>query len=130
MSQAYIHHEITCAPRCWSEVAKEIQQNDCFKTADGKAALYGLWRSQIGLPRDVLSMISVWPDMETALSGSNNILCDVQNIDSYSRQKIILKNFCAFVRMLGRLLRGALILRLSAFGGRKIQMRIIFLAFY
>ena len=89
MSQAYVHHEIACAPRCWFEVAKEIQLNDCFKKADGKAILYGLWRSQIGLPRDVLSMITVWPDMATALSGSNNILCDVQKVESHSATLLV-----------------------------------------
>jgi len=73
MSQIYVHHEINCAPRHWSEVAEQVQNSSQFENADGDAFLYGIWRSQIGLPRDVLTMISVWPDMETASSRSDDI---------------------------------------------------------
>ena len=78
MSQIYVHHEINCAPRHWSEVAEQVQNSSHFKNADGNALLYGIWRSQIGLPRDVLTMISVWPDMETASSRSDDIFSDLK----------------------------------------------------
>jgi len=48
----YLHHRIACAPRAWRAVATAL-------AAD--AAVYGLWRSQIGRPRDELTAITHWP---------------------------------------------------------------------
>ncbi|MDC0954874.1 hypothetical protein OAR83_00050 [Alphaproteobacteria bacterium] len=62
MSPIYVHHEVSCAPRQWSDVAEQVQNSSHFKNSDGHASLYGIWRSQIGLPRDVLTVISVWRD--------------------------------------------------------------------
>ena len=72
MPPVYLHHRINCAARCWSQVADNIQQSKLLKTADGASAIYGIWRSQIGLPRDSLTMISVWPDAATASSIAAN----------------------------------------------------------
>ena len=84
MSQIYVHHEVSCAPRHWSEVAEQIQKSSHFGNSDGQAFLYGIWRSQIGLARDVLTMISVWPDMRTASSGSDNIFSGLKFINSHT----------------------------------------------
>ena len=65
MSPIYVHHEVSCVPRHWSDVAEQVQNSSHFKNSDGHASLYGIWRSQIGLPRDVLTVISVWPDIKT-----------------------------------------------------------------
>ena len=86
MSQMYVHHEIRCAPRYWSEVAEQVQNSSHFENADGNAFLYGIWRSQIGLPRDVLTMISVWPDIKTASLRSDNILSDLKLIKSHPQK--------------------------------------------
>jgi len=62
----YLHHEIACAPRRWSEVAAAIANSGLFGSGQGAPALYGIWRSQIGRPRDTLTMMSVWQDVATA----------------------------------------------------------------
>ena len=136
MSQIYVHHEINCAPRHWSEVAEQVQNSSHFENADGDAFLYGIWRSQIGLPRDVLTMISVWPDMETASSRSDDIFSDLKFINSHKTKfltptlrpktseppvkqgnyafrwfetpKEITTNFYSFARRLGHHLKAAL----------------------
>jgi len=82
ISQIYVHHEICCAPRHWFDVAEQVQNSSHFKNTDGNAFLYGIWRSQIGLPRDVLTMISVWPDIGKATSRSDDILNDLSFINS------------------------------------------------
>ena len=84
MSQIYVHHEISCAPRHWLDVAEQVKNSSHFKNSDGNAFLYGIWRSQIGLPRDVLTMISVWPDIKTASSRSDDIFSDLNFIKSYT----------------------------------------------
>ncbi len=83
MSPIYVHHEISCAPRHWSEVAQKIQNSSHFKNSDETSFLYGIWRSQIGLPRDVLTMISVWPDIKTATSKADDIFNDFNFIKSH-----------------------------------------------
>ena len=86
MSQIYVHHEISCAPRHWSEVAEQVQNSSHFENSDGNAFLYGIWRSQIGLPRDVLTMISVWPDIKTASSKSDDVLNGLGFINSHKKR--------------------------------------------
>lgn len=54
----YIHHAIACAPRSYVTAARGIATTDW--AAHG-AVLYGVWRSQIGRPRDELTAMTVWP---------------------------------------------------------------------
>ena len=54
----YVHHRLVCAPRTFAEVAAGLASAN-WSSRGG--ALYGVWRSQIGRPRDELNVISVWP---------------------------------------------------------------------
>ena len=136
MSPIYVHHEVSCVPRHWSDVAEQVQNSSHFKNSDEHASLYGIWRSQIGLPRDVLTVISVWPDIKTASLRSDNILNDLKLIKAtqqsflpqhYAQKranrrlnrgimhfvglkplKIITTNFYSFARRPGHLLKAAL----------------------
>ena len=90
MSPIYVHHEVSCAPRHWSDVAEQVQNSSHFKNSDGQASLYGIWRSQIGLPRDVLTVISVWPDIKTASLRSDNILNGLKLIKSQTTKLLAL----------------------------------------
>jgi hypothetical protein len=57
----YLHHRIECDALGWDLVAKAIAANaPLLEAADG--LLYGVWRSQIGQPRDTLNAITVWGD--------------------------------------------------------------------
>lgn len=55
----YVHHRITCGPRQWQSVADGVAQNAGALDAAG-GTLYGLWRSQIGRPRDEITAITTW----------------------------------------------------------------------
>jgi hypothetical protein len=57
MTTLYMHHRITAAPRRWQEVAARLAGN-AAKLEGG--TLYGLWRSQIGRPRDEITAITAW----------------------------------------------------------------------
>jgi hypothetical protein len=55
----YLHHRIDCEPLAWNAVAKALAaKSPSIETANGR--LYGIWRSQIGQPRDTLNAITVW----------------------------------------------------------------------
>lgn len=54
----YVHHSISCAPRTFATVAEKLGKAGW---AAHNGLLYGLWRSQIGCPRDELNAITVWP---------------------------------------------------------------------
>ena len=73
MSSIYVHHRLNCEPRRWLDVASQVINLSYFVLGDNETALYGIWRSQIGLPRDTLTIISVWPDVEIAKIMSNQI---------------------------------------------------------
>jgi len=53
----YVHHAIRCAPRAWAAAARNLCDIDWARHG---GALYGVWRSQIGRPRDELNAMTVW----------------------------------------------------------------------
>jgi hypothetical protein len=72
----YVHHEINCAPRSFAAVAQRLGGIDW---AGQGGALYGVWRAQIGRPRDELNVITVWPGdtdpavLSTTLTGISEV---------------------------------------------------------
>ena len=55
----YLHHRIDCAPLAWQAVARSLAaKSPTIEAANG--LLYGVWRSQIGQPRDTLNAITAW----------------------------------------------------------------------
>lgn len=56
----YLHHRIQCAPHAWKIIAGQIVAESAQSFEAQGGALYGIWRSQIGRPRDELTAITVW----------------------------------------------------------------------
>lgn len=75
----YVHHRISVAPRRWREVAEALAARQ-VPLADSGGALYGLWRSQIGLPRDDLTAITVWSTPVDAAKAQAVLIGEVENI--------------------------------------------------
>lgn len=64
MTTTYAYHRVTASSRQWRGVADGFAAGPALGEAG--AVLYGIWRSQIGRPRDELSVITAWPDRVTA----------------------------------------------------------------
>lgn len=62
----YVHHRIQCAPRAWKSVADRLSATSAEQFKAHGGALYGIWRSQIGRPRDELTAVTVWHDTTEA----------------------------------------------------------------
>lgn len=74
MPNIYCHHRIDCAPRQWKAVADRIIETAPGTIGRAGGAVYGIWRSQIGRPRDELNAITVWGSAEAA-AGHADALC-------------------------------------------------------
>jgi hypothetical protein len=80
VSLLFVHHRVEAAPRQWQKLADRLA-----RVSLTVGAVYGLWRSQIGRPRDELQAITTWPgavraaDAERALIGDDP---DVQLVRS------------------------------------------------
>ena len=62
----YLHHRIDCEPLAWNAVAKALAAKaPAIEAANG--LLYGVWRSQIGQPRDTLNAITAWHESRQRL---------------------------------------------------------------
>jgi len=61
LNEFYVYHRIETAPRQWQAVANRLVAEGAERIAAGGGTLYGLWRSQIGRPRDEIQAITVWP---------------------------------------------------------------------
>lgn len=62
MSVTFIHHRIDATPRRWQALADRLSTEGNRRLTEVGGSLYGVWRSQIGRPRDELQAITVWPD--------------------------------------------------------------------
>jgi hypothetical protein len=58
----YVHHRLGCAPRQWKAVADALDRDGRRAIEAAGGNLYGIWRSQIGRPRDELTAVTVWSD--------------------------------------------------------------------
>ena len=75
MIDFYVHHRVTAEPHKWRSVSDEIRTAGAARFATSGGALYGVWRSQIGRPRDELTVMTVWQD-EGSASGAADLLCN------------------------------------------------------
>ena len=82
MSDIYVHHRIACAPRAWNDVAGRLTTDGATRIAGVGGALYGIWRSQIGLPRDTVTAISLWPDTDTAIRMADLLHDEMAGVDT------------------------------------------------
>lgn len=61
MSTLYVHHRLEALPRRWQELATSLATEGAAKVGRAGGALYGIWRSQIGRPRDEVQAMTAWP---------------------------------------------------------------------
>lgn len=61
MADRYVHHRLTCAPLRWQGVADRLKATASERLTAAGGMLYGVFRSQIGAPRDELNVITAWP---------------------------------------------------------------------
>lgn len=80
----YAYHRVTAAPLQWRMVASGFAVGQSLARAGGR--LYGVWRSQIGRPRDELSVITYWPDGTTAEASQTALIADVGSVAGISTE--------------------------------------------
>ena len=80
MTDIFVHHRITTDPKKWRAVADELRQTGGKRIEEAGGALYGVWRSQIGRPRDELAVITVWSNRKIAGTAAQILLEGVQSI--------------------------------------------------
>jgi hypothetical protein len=80
LSATFVHHRIEAAPRSWQALAGRLADRD---------NLYGLWRSQIGRPRDEVQAITVWPDGTTAAAAERALLGDEADVRAVSSEAMV-----------------------------------------
>jgi hypothetical protein len=84
----YVHHRIETAPRRWREVAAQLAAQRHALSGHG-AALYGIWRSQIGRPRDELTAITVWPAGTSAAAAEAALLADASEVRACASEALV-----------------------------------------
>ena len=82
MSTTYLHHRIVAKPNAWKSAADELAGIQRGIEADG-GSLYGIWRSQIGRPRDELNAITTWSDGADGIGSMSGRLDAIVHVDSH-----------------------------------------------
>jgi hypothetical protein len=75
VASLFVHHRIGAAPRQWQALADRIVHDGWRRLTEAGGALYGVWRSQIGRPRDEIQAMTVWSGTVRA-SEAERILLD------------------------------------------------------
>lgn len=89
MTGSFVHHRLGAAPRQWQAVADRLRNNVAGRLAAAGGALYGVWRSQIGRPRDELQAITLWPDAVRA-ADAERLLLDGESDVRVRRSEVLL----------------------------------------
>ena len=77
----YLHHRIDCEPHSFRTVSAALEACGPDLAKRG-GAVYGIWRSQIGRPRDELTMLSRWEGDD--VDGADAILGAVTSVRAVS----------------------------------------------
>ena len=80
ISDVYVYHKVTVEPRQWQAVADQLMATAADRIKSANGLLFGIWRSQIGRPRDELTVLTVWPDSKAAAEAPGVLLRDVRRI--------------------------------------------------
>lgn len=83
MTEIYRHHRIKIEPRQWKSVVDELVKNIPFILTPCAGRLYGIWRNQIGRPRDELTIITVWKDRQTNSEVLTSFLADIREVTDH-----------------------------------------------
>ena len=67
----------------------KIAASEHFNGSKNGVKLYGIWRSQIGLPRDTLTVISLWPHAELANKTTDELFRSIRTIDSIEKDFMV-----------------------------------------
>lgn len=89
MTVPFVHHRIVATPRRWRAVADRMAQGGWRRLAEAGGALYGVWRSQIGRPRDELQAITVWSNVVRANQAEHALLGDDPDVESASSELLL-----------------------------------------
>ena len=89
MAEIYVHHRITAAPRQWKAVGEALRNAGARRLAAEGGALYGMWRSQIGRPRDEVAAITVWPDDGRAAGAEALLLRDLADVRDCESERMV-----------------------------------------
>jgi hypothetical protein len=81
----YVLHRITAAPRQWQPVAATLQGRRA-ELAGAGGVLYGVWRSQIGRPRDEVTAITAWATPVAAAAAEQALLGTVAELRAATSQ--------------------------------------------
>ncbi len=76
MTTLFIHHRLDAAPRRWQALADRLAHHGAARLAEAGGTLYGVWRSQIGRPRDEVTVMTAWPAAITAAAAERALLGD------------------------------------------------------
>jgi hypothetical protein len=80
----YAYHRVSVTPLHWKTVSDAFQSSRSVARSGGR--LYGVWRSQIGRPRDELSVITYWPEGVTAEAAQAALISEVGSVAAISTE--------------------------------------------
>ncbi|MDP6690719.1 MAG: hypothetical protein QF384_14590 [Alphaproteobacteria bacterium] len=86
MTGIYVHARILAAPRRWQVVSDALCTGGAERLRAADGALYGVWRSQIGRPRDELTVLMLWPDGGDSAKAMELLLDGVADVADFESQ--------------------------------------------
>ena len=80
MATLFMHHRLDAAPRRGQAIAGRLAQDGPARLAGNGGTLYGAWRSQIGRPRDEVTVMTAWAEPVAAAAAERLLLGDEADV--------------------------------------------------
>ncbi len=89
MATLFVYHRIAAAPRAWRSLADRLAQDGGRRLTGAGGALYGVWRSQIGRPRDEIQAMTLWSGPVRANQAERTLIGEDPDVRSVSSELLL-----------------------------------------
>lgn len=88
MALNYIYHTVTTEPLQALKVAEQLRDSAGQIEAAG-GILFGIWRSQIGRPRDELTVMTAWPNDDDTAATSAHMIKSIHDVCDCESERLL-----------------------------------------
>lgn len=89
MATHYIYHTVTTEPLQALTVAERLRDGGAERIEPAGGILFGVWRSQIGRPRDELTVMTAWPEDTDAAAASARIIESLEDVRGCETERLL-----------------------------------------
>jgi len=89
MAVNYAYHTVTTEPLQALMIAEQLRDSSAGQIEAAGGILFGVWRSQIGRPRDELTVMTAWPNDDDAAATSARMFESIDGVVGCETERLL-----------------------------------------